>query len=137
VLSLGRVRDFMFRTISQITLNYRGSPLSVGAAGEVQAGDRLPWTPASTPREAAALAEMGWQVQIYGRASNALVDWCRAQGVPLHVFAFREDHRRVGIARDAAYLLRPDTYIALADPHADPAMLDRYFAERGIKPGAA
>jgi hypothetical protein len=125
----------MFRTISQITLNYRGSPLSVGRAGDVQAGDRLPWTPASTPQEAAALAEMGWQVQVYGQAPDALVAWCRARGVSLHLFAFRPDHRRIGIARDAAYLLRPDTYVALADPRADPAALERYFAERGIKLG--
>ena len=54
----------MFRTVSQITLNYRGSPLSVGEAGEVQAGDRLPWTPAARPQETAALAEMTWQAQV-------------------------------------------------------------------------
>ncbi|HXQ13323.1 MAG TPA: FAD-dependent oxidoreductase [Caulobacteraceae bacterium] len=136
VMLIEPLREFMFRTISQITLNYRGSPLSVGRTGDVQAGDRLPWTPASTPQEAAALAEMGWQVQVYGQAPDALAAWSRAQGVPLHVFAFRDDHRRVGIARDAAYLLRPDTYLALADPRADPATLERYFADRGIKPGS-
>ena len=134
VLSLERVREFMFRTVSQITLNYRGSPLAVGEAGEVKAGDRLPWTPESTPQEAAAQAEMGWQVRVYGAASDALAAWSRANDVPLHVFEFREDQRRVGIARDATYLLRPDTYVAVADPRADPATLQRYFAERAITP---
>src|ERR1700726_2669670 len=43
VLGLAAARDFMFRTVSQITLNYRGGPLSHGAAGRVQGGDRLPW----------------------------------------------------------------------------------------------
>lgn len=38
-------RGYLFRTVSQITLNYRGGPLSVGAAGHVQGGDRLPWVP--------------------------------------------------------------------------------------------
>jgi hypothetical protein len=137
VLSLERVREFMFRTVSQITLNYRGSPLAVGEAGEVKAGDRLPWTPEVTPQEAAAQAEMGWQVRIYGAASDALAAWSRANHVPLHVFEFREAQRRVGIARDAAYLLRPDTYVAVADPRADPATLERYFADRGITPGDA
>ena len=37
------VREYMFRTVSQITLNYRGGPLSKGAAGHVHGGDRLPW----------------------------------------------------------------------------------------------
>jgi hypothetical protein len=36
-------REYLFRTVSQITLNYRGSPLSRGAAGHVRGGDRLPW----------------------------------------------------------------------------------------------
>ena len=37
------VREFMFRTVSQTMLNYRGGPLSRGAAGHVHGGDRLPW----------------------------------------------------------------------------------------------
>jgi 2-polyprenyl-6-methoxyphenol hydroxylase-like FAD-dependent oxidoreductase len=137
LLSLEQAREYMFRTVSQITLNYRGSPLAVGEAGEVKAGDRLPWTPESTPQEAAAQAEMGWQVRVYGAASDAMAAWSQANAVPLHVFEFREDQRRVGIVRDAAYLLRPDTYVAVADPRADPAMLERYFTERGIKPQGA
>jgi 2-polyprenyl-6-methoxyphenol hydroxylase-like FAD-dependent oxidoreductase len=134
VMSFEPLRAYVFRTLSQITLNYRSSPLSLGKAGEVQAGDRLPWTPTSTAQEAAAQAEMSWQIQVYGKAPEALLAWSRAQGVPLHVFEFRPDHRAVGIARDAAYLLRPDTYVALADPRADPAILERYFAERCITP---
>jgi hypothetical protein len=38
-------REYLFRTVSQITLNYRDGPLSVGAAGHVHGGDRLPWVP--------------------------------------------------------------------------------------------
>jgi 2-polyprenyl-6-methoxyphenol hydroxylase and related FAD-dependent oxidoreductases len=36
-------RRFMFRTISQIVINYRNSALSAGQAGQVHGGDRLPW----------------------------------------------------------------------------------------------
>jgi hypothetical protein len=32
-----------------------------------------------------------------------------------------------GLLRGAIYLVRPDGYIALADPHADPERLRRYF----------
>ena len=37
------VREFMFRTVSQVMLNYRDGPLSRGVAGHVHGGDRLPW----------------------------------------------------------------------------------------------
>ena len=50
VFSFGPTRRFMFRTISQIAIQYRGSSLSEGRAGEVHGGDRLPWVPASRER---------------------------------------------------------------------------------------
>jgi len=37
-----------------------------------------------------------------------------------------------GFAQDALYLVRPDTYVAVASRSGDPAMLDRYLAEHGI-----
>src|SRR2546427_5031678 len=43
LFELTTVRRFMFRTISQTAVNYRGSPLSEGRAGSVHGGDRLPW----------------------------------------------------------------------------------------------
>jgi hypothetical protein len=36
-------REYIFRAISQITLNYRGMGLDEGQAGPVHGGDRLPW----------------------------------------------------------------------------------------------
>jgi hypothetical protein len=36
------------------------------------------------------------------------------------------------LARNAAYLLRPDTYVALADTSASVDVLDAFFKERGI-----
>ena len=41
-------RRFMFRTISQTAVNYRGSSLSEGRAGTVHGGDRLPWVTADS-----------------------------------------------------------------------------------------
>jgi len=37
------LQRFMFRTVSQTSISYRGSPLSVGKLGRVHGGDRLPW----------------------------------------------------------------------------------------------
>ena len=128
------VREFLFRTVSQITLNYRGSPLSVGEAGEVKAGDRLPWTPNASAEESAAMTRIGWQALVYGEVSTAVADWARDRGVPLHLFDFTPAHEHAGLVRDALYLLRPDTYVALIEPRPEPTVLDRYFHERGLKP---
>src|ERR1700722_16541226 len=62
------VREFMFRTVSQITLSYRGGPLSRGAAGHVRGGDRLPWVATDGTDNFAPLASMDWQVHVYGSA---------------------------------------------------------------------
>ena len=37
------LRRILFRTISQVNVNYRGSSLSRGRVGPVRGGDRLPW----------------------------------------------------------------------------------------------
>ncbi|HSR76378.1 MAG TPA: FAD-dependent monooxygenase, partial [Xanthobacteraceae bacterium] len=43
IFSFETMRRFAFRTVSQTMINYRGGPLSRGAAGRVHGGDRLPW----------------------------------------------------------------------------------------------
>jgi hypothetical protein len=125
-------REYLFRTVSQITLNYRGGPLSAGAAGHVHVGDRLPWVPNDGKDNFEPLAAMTWQVHVYGLASSELAAWCASHDVPLHVFDWRSEHEAAGLARDAIYLLRPDSYVALADPSGAPAALERYRAEHRI-----
>jgi 2-polyprenyl-6-methoxyphenol hydroxylase-like FAD-dependent oxidoreductase len=125
-------REYLFRTVSQITLNYRGAPLSVGAAGHVHGGDRLPWVFIDGKDNFEPLAEMNWQVHVYGSANADLSAWCASHGVPLHVFHWRSEHEAAGLVRDATYLLRPDTYVALADASGAPGALDRYCADHGI-----
>ena len=56
--AFGPVREFMFRTVSQITLSYRGGPLSQGVAGHVGGGDRLPWVRIDDADNFATLATM-------------------------------------------------------------------------------
>jgi 2-polyprenyl-6-methoxyphenol hydroxylase-like FAD-dependent oxidoreductase len=129
-------RDFLFRTVSQITLNYRGQALSAGATGHVHGGDRLPWVSVDGEDNHAPLAAMRWQVHVYGTARPELVAWCAEHDVPLHVFAWRLEHGRADLARDALYLLRPDTYVALAEPSGASEAVEGYCAERGIRLGA-
>jgi len=133
VLAFDAVREFIFRTVSQITLNYRGGPLSVGTAGRVHGGERLPWVAVNGKDNFASLAEMNWQVHVYGTPPADLLAWCDDRGISLHAFAWRNEHAVAGLARDALYLLRPDTYVALADSAGAPSALDRYFADRNIR----
>jgi hypothetical protein len=115
-------------------LNYREGPLSRGSAGNVHGGDRLPWALVDGADNFASLTAMDWQVHVYGSASPALAAWCARHNVPLQVFPWRLEYERAGLARDALYLLRPDSYVALADATGAPDGLDRYFADRGIRP---
>ena len=126
-------REFLFRTVSQITLNYRHGPLSRGAAGHVHGGDRLPWVSVGGKDNFTSLTAMTWQIHVYGTPSAELTGWCAGHYVPLHVFDRRSEHETAGLARDAVYLLRPDTYVALADTSGAPNTLNHYCAEHGIQ----
>ncbi|MFL5487166.1 MAG: FAD-dependent monooxygenase [Gemmatimonadaceae bacterium] len=135
---LGAVRRFMFRTVSQIQVNYRESSLSVGTAGRVRGGDRLPWIDLGSGKDNfAPLTSVTWQVHVYGESTGAngererrMRDACSELGVPLHVFPWTQGMRRAGLQNGAVYLVRPDAYVALADPNADPQRLREYLSER-------
>ncbi|HWX69077.1 MAG TPA: FAD-dependent monooxygenase [Steroidobacteraceae bacterium] len=132
-LSLESVREYLFRTVSQIMVNYRGSALSAGAAGDVHGGDRLPWVAQVAGDNYASLAAITWQVHVYGRASERLREACAKHALPLESFPWSAAHAAAGLERDALYLLRPDSYVALADGAADPGALARYFRERALR----
>ena len=136
-LALEPVRAYLFRTVSQIMVNYRGSALSAGAAGAVHGGDRLPWVAEGPTDNHATLRAIAWQGHVYGAAAEPLRAQCAAHGVPLQVFPWSAAYGAAGLERNALYLLRPDTYVALADRAADPATLEHYFSERALRPQAA
>jgi 2-polyprenyl-6-methoxyphenol hydroxylase-like FAD-dependent oxidoreductase len=125
-------RRFMFQTLSQFGIKYHNSSLSVGTAGDVRGGDRLPWVQSNTGQDNfAPLTTLKWQVHVYGEARPGVAEACAELRLPLHLFAWQPGMRRAGLERAALYLIRPDAYVALADPEADPERLRRYFADRG------
>lgn len=129
---LHMVRSRAFSGMSQILLNYRDGPLSAGfSAGSVQGGDRVPWAPVDGCDNHDSLREITWQVHVYGsNASDALADWCRATHIPLHVFPWHPKYQDVGLAQDAAYLIRPDSYIAVVELNSPG--FEGYFKSVGI-----
>jgi 2-polyprenyl-6-methoxyphenol hydroxylase-like FAD-dependent oxidoreductase len=128
-------RNFMFRAVSQIVINYRGSAISSGKAGALMGGDRLPWISGPEGDNFDTLRSIGWQVHVYGTPNQPLSEWCRNAGLALHAFPWRRSCRDAGLICDAMYLLRPDTYIGLAADEQDPALLRNYFADHGISCG--
>jgi 2-polyprenyl-6-methoxyphenol hydroxylase-like FAD-dependent oxidoreductase len=138
LVALRAVRRLMFRTISQTRVRYRASALSAGRAGRVHGGDRLPWVPGERAENRddnfTPLASLDWQVHVYGEPGPTLLEVCRARGLTLHVFPWRNAMRRAGLARNAVYLVRPDGYVGLADRRAMAVTLERYLDAHGIAP---
>lgn len=128
---LAAVRRALFDTVSQVRISYRDSALSEGRAGEVRGGDRLPWTGDNH----ACLAALDWRLHVYGDASPALAEVAAVLGVPVDRFGWSGAAARVGLARDAAYLIRPDGHVALATPGQDPRVLGAFAARIGLVAG--
>jgi len=132
--SLNFVREFAFRTVSQIKINYRHSPISEGKAGKMSAGERLPWVKCAKYNNFDTLKIMSWQVHIYGIPSQELTSWCASNKVPLQIFDWNQESKSAGFTRNAIYLLRPDTYIALIDQTGTPELIDKYFTKHKFSP---
>lgn len=129
------LRRFFFRTLSQLGVNYRRGPLSEGVAGGVRGGDRLPWVQTGpTEDNFIPLTSVAWCAHVYGEARPGIADACAELRLPLHTFTWKPEMKAAGFKRGALYLVRPDGYVALADPESDPRRLARYFGTRGLRP---
>lgn len=134
VVKFEAAREYLFRTVSQITLNYRGKGLDQGLAGSVHGGDRLPWVKLGESDNYQALKRIGWQIHVYGGAEAQLQRWCAARNVPLQLHSWSDAMGRAGLRENAMYLIRPDTYVALAEPAQSADTIERYFDKVQIKP---
>lgn len=126
-----------FRLISQIRINYRGMGLSEGRVGNVRGGDRLPWAPSGTSDNFAPLSSLDWQIHVYGEATAAFRLGVAPTGLAVHSFASTKSTERAGLTCGAAYLVRPDGYVALATRTQDAAAFVRYVTALGVKPRTA
>ena len=128
-LGFTRVKKLAFRTVSQTRINYRHSDLSVGAAGDVHGGDRLPWASDGGVDTFASLTALDWQIHVYGTASSDLREAAGELRIPLHELPWSHAAEEAGLQKDALYLVRPDGYVALADSHQDVAALRAHVAK--------
>jgi 2-polyprenyl-6-methoxyphenol hydroxylase-like FAD-dependent oxidoreductase len=134
LFSFRATRRFMFRTVSQTVVNYRGSALSEGRAGSVHGGDRLPWVAAPDGTDNfSPLASLDWQIHVYGDADAAIRNLCESQRLSLHVFPWSPEAARKGLRRKAVYLVRPDGYVGLAVEEGDFGAVASYLDAHAIR----
>jgi 2-polyprenyl-6-methoxyphenol hydroxylase-like FAD-dependent oxidoreductase len=130
-------RRLFFRILSQTGIEYRASTWSAGRAGGIHGGDRLPWVEPAREGEAdnfTPLRSLDWQVHFYGAAPEDLRPRCDQRGVPLHVFPFDPAAKAAGLRDDAAYLVRPDGYIAAIFGAGSAAVeLAKYLDAHGVR----
>jgi hypothetical protein len=127
------VRRQLFKSISQIRIKYRQSALSVGQAGKIHGGDRLPWVPSSQADNFAPLQSLDWQVHVYGDAKEPLVQAAAELGLTVQVFPWTSAADGAGLKRDAMYLVRPDGHVALASAEQNPQVLREYVERWALK----
>jgi 2-polyprenyl-6-methoxyphenol hydroxylase-like FAD-dependent oxidoreductase len=146
-MTLSRVRRIAFRTISQIGISYRESPLSKMLpglpGGAPRAGDRFPWLrlrfQANGPIEDLfqKLDDTRYNLIVIGQPAPpgeapGLGDLLRIYLIPDEAHNARE-LARVRISRPAFYLLRPDGHVGLAGIRPEPTAVTRYLSESGIR----
>ncbi|KAJ9486171.1 hypothetical protein VN97_g7170 [Penicillium thymicola] len=135
LLKFDFARTKIFRGASQLICNYRGSSLSCIAEGTVQPGDRLPWVEINEVDNFSTLREVSWQLHIYGKSGSELEKWARERNAKAFTFRWHDQYGKVGLVKNAVYLLRPDQYIAgIFEGASAKAGLDKYFATRGFFP---
>jgi hypothetical protein len=102
----------------------------------VQGGDRLPWVKAdpSGGRKGnfAPLTSLDWQVHVYGDVRAELQAVCEERKLALHVFPWHPEMGSSGLRPNALYLVRPDGYVALADPEGKATAVRSYLEARQL-----
>ncbi len=120
-------RKAQFRLVSQTRIHYRdSSTLSRGTAGDIHGGDRLPWIESQNNFQ--PLSSLDWQIHVYGAPTDALRTLATRWNLPIHAFPWDKQAQSAGFTRNAAYLVRPDGHIALAQPDQDAADLERFLS---------
>jgi hypothetical protein len=86
-------------------------------------------TAGKTTDNFASLNTMAWQVHRYGDAAPELEAMCDSRELECQIFPWSVDAKKAGLRINAAYVVRPDGYIAIVDHDADPARISAYLDE--------
>jgi 2-polyprenyl-6-methoxyphenol hydroxylase-like FAD-dependent oxidoreductase len=137
VMSTRLGKHLMFEAVSQIGIEYRDSAWSQGRAGELCAGDRLPWVAPAHVGDTdnfTPLTAVDWQAHVYGAPSSEVASACEAHRIALHIFPFDAPAKAASLEDGVVYLVRPDGYLGgvFTGAHASEA-LAHYLDTHGIR----
>ncbi len=126
----------LFRTMSQIGIQYRRSPLSAGRAGDVHGGDRLPWIVLGSGQDNyAAIDGLGWSVQVYGEVPPGIVAACEELGLPLQAYPWEPANGFRGFGAGGALCPAPRRIRrGCAEARCSTIRLYDYFRDRRLDP---
>jgi 2-polyprenyl-6-methoxyphenol hydroxylase-like FAD-dependent oxidoreductase len=144
VLKPQALRGYAFRTVSQLSIRYRQSPLSLNGPGTPRrgprAGDRLPDVPITTAGGTTSLhtltAAPGWHLLLCGPGwpadTSQLAGRDRADGLTVHQLCGTEYARalhrlRVAPHHSAMLMVRPDGHIGYRGNSTDVRGLESYL----------
>jgi hypothetical protein len=116
----------MFRTVSQTGVNYRGSRLSEGHAGNVQGGE-LPCVEARSNGidNYAPLTSLDWQVHVYSEAAQETQAICRERALSLHVWVHRKAFSQFFLFASAATCCNDGSITLAPRPRRGPTAVRR------------
>ena len=126
-------RHAFFGLISQTRIDYRKSAVSVGAAGSVQAGDRLPYVSDAASDNFEPLASIDWQVHVYGTIEENFRASVSGAGIPIIAFPWTASAAEAGLVMNAAYLVRPDGHLAWVGERQDGEAFRKYVERFAIR----
>ncbi|MDO8352376.1 MAG: hypothetical protein Q7T14_02845, partial [Aestuariivirga sp.] len=139
-MSRKAIQDVAFRTVSQIGINYRKSPLSKSLqplpAAAPQAGDRFPWLrlqlKADGPMEDLyrKLDDTKFNLIVIGQLVEKTPDLSgllNVYGIP-SIPGNLAELARLHVPQPSFYLVRPDGHVGLCGRQLDPAALKRYVS---------
>jgi hypothetical protein len=122
-----RMRNFVFRALSQMAIEYPQSALSHGPEGTGRGGKRLPWAQVGASDNFAPLDSRQWQIHQYGFEAPGLRRFCEERGIGFHLFRWTPFMRKAGLWKNAAYVIRPDGHVAIVDPRPNLKRIGAYL----------
>ncbi len=145
-MSRTRVKRAAFRTVSQIGIKYRQSPLSrmlaQPAENAPQAGDRFPWVHLAFGRGGPSedlfqrLDDTRFNLLVIGQPAPPAESFGFGDQLRVHAIPFDGENatalEALSVTAPSYYLLRPDGHVGLAGTHYSDAALKQWFSDSHI-----
>lgn len=122
-------RKSLFQTLSQTRIKYRDSAISEGHVGDLHGGDRMPWTGDNFGHP----SSLKWHLQIFGETNPDFEREADRLGLPVLELPMSSLAKSNGVKEKAAYLVRPDSHIALPMEHQDCSVLSAFLQRNDLK----